>query len=239
MSTPHTAELLWGDNRRPRRGPKPSLSLERILAEAIALADADGLANLSMQRLAERLGYTKMSLYRYVPGRAELMALMLDFGMGPPVPLPAELAKAGEPPWRTGLTVWTLEIFARYRAHPWSTELTLGARVFGPNEMGWLETALATLAGAALTDAERLDAVALLSGHARNLVQQTAGPPAGTETELVAQLRAVLAEHGARFPHAAVALAGSAAADGRDNALRFGIDRILDGLAALITARSV
>ena len=71
MAAPTAFDLLWGTRQRPRRGPKPSLSLERIVTEAIALADAEGLANLSMQHLAERLGCAKMALYRYVPGKAE------------------------------------------------------------------------------------------------------------------------------------------------------------------------
>ena len=93
MAAPTAFDLLWGTPQRPRRGPKPSLSLERIVTEAIALADAEGLANLSMQHLAERLGCAKMALYRYVPGKAELVALMLDAGLGdPPSAPPAELA---------------------------------------------------------------------------------------------------------------------------------------------------
>src|ERR1700761_2345616 len=98
MAAPTTFELLWGEPPRPRRGPKPSLSLERIVAEAIALADADGLANLSMQHLAERLGCAKMALYRYVPGKAELVALMLDPGLGAPPPAPPAAPTApGQP----------------------------------------------------------------------------------------------------------------------------------------------
>nr|WP_244163695.1 TetR/AcrR family transcriptional regulator [Rhodococcus koreensis] len=83
VTQPRTAELLWGSPDRPKRGPKPALSLERIVATAISMADAEGLATLSMQRLAEDLGFTKMSLYRYTPGKAELTALMLDAALGP------------------------------------------------------------------------------------------------------------------------------------------------------------
>jgi AcrR family transcriptional regulator len=241
MSTPTTVELLWGTRQRPKRGPKPSLSLDRILDAAIALVDAEGLAALSMQRLAESLGYTKMSLYRYVPGRAELMALMLDYGLGPPPRLDPATRPPGEPPWRTGLRTWAIELRDRYHAHPWSTELTMGARVFGPNELGWTEAALATLADTGLTGAEQLDTVALLAGHVRNLVQQTtAGSSAtakqtGAEAELGPLLAGVLAAHGARFPHAAAAF-GDLRGE-RGDALRFGLDRILDGLDTLISAR--
>ena len=98
MAAPTAFDLLWGTRQRPRRGPKPSLSLERIVTEAIALADAEGLANLSMQHLAERLGCAKMALYRYVPGKAEMVALMLDAGLGdPPSAPPADPARPAAP----------------------------------------------------------------------------------------------------------------------------------------------
>ena len=59
-------ELLWGTTERPTRGPKPGMSLERIVETAIAIAGEQGLSQLSMRRVAERLGFTTMSLYRYV-----------------------------------------------------------------------------------------------------------------------------------------------------------------------------
>ena len=154
MAAPTAFDLLWGTPQRPRRGPKPSLSLERIVTEAIALADAEGLANLSMQHLAERLGCAKMALYRYVPGKAELVALMLDAGLGdPPSAPPTESAAPGRPaalgeePWRAVLRLWATTIFDRYRAHPWAIEASAGSRPTGPHELAWMETALAALAG--------------------------------------------------------------------------------------------
>src|SRR5258707_1378038 len=78
-----TIELLWGERSEPRRGPKPSLSVEQIARAAGAVADAEGLEAVSMQRVAQECGVTTMALYRYVPGKAELIALMLDIGLGP------------------------------------------------------------------------------------------------------------------------------------------------------------
>lgn len=230
MPAPTTADLLWGTDDRPRRGPKPALSLPLIVDTAIALADAEGLANLTMQRLAERLGYTKMSVYRYVPGRTELLAVMLDIGMGGP----PELTSAAAPqPWQSQLRSWAVAIHDKYQAHPWSIELSTGARLFGPNEMAWLDAALAALADTGLTGAERLDSVVLLNGHVRSLVQQTS---AAAQPETMEQdLARILVAHGDRFP--AVLAAFTDDPDNRDNALHFGIDRILDGLAALIAER--
>jgi len=244
MAAPTAFDLLWGTPQRPRRGPKPSLSLERIVAEAMALADAEGLANLSMQHLAERLGCAKMALYRYVPGKAELVALMLDAGLGdPPSAPPAEPAGPGQPaapgeePWRAVLRLWATTIFGRYRAHPWAIEASAGPRPTGPHELAWMETALAALAGTGLTGPERLDAVVLLNGHVRSLVQVTSGGD-DLEAEIARQVGAVVSAYPDRYPQVLAAFAGSPQPAGRDNALDFGIGRILDGLAALIATRS-
>ena len=255
MAAPTTFELLWGTRQRPRRGPKPSLSLQRIVTEAIALADAEGLASLSMQHLAERLGCAKMALYRYVPGKAELVALMVDAAIGdpprppaqaPPVgqaaetgqtPASGQTAASAEPVWRAVLRLWATTIFGRYRAHPWTIEATAGARPTGPHEMAWIETALAALAGTGLTGPERLDAVVLLNGHVRSLVQVSAGQE-DPEAEIARQIGAVLSANPDRYPQVLAAFSSSPETSGRENALHFGIDRILDGLAALITARA-
>ncbi|MFD5199810.1 TetR/AcrR family transcriptional regulator [Streptomyces sp. NPDC058375] len=79
-------ELLWGTGERPGRGPKPGLTLDRIVTAAVAVADAEGLAAVSMRRLSTELGTGTMSLYRYVPGKAELLDLMLDRVLGEPLP---------------------------------------------------------------------------------------------------------------------------------------------------------
>ena len=250
MATPTALDLLWGTPDRPRRGPRPSLSLDRIVAEAIALADEEGLASLSMQHLAERLGCAKMALYRYVPGKAELVALMLDAGLGdPPSAPPAELAAPGQPgasgqpaapgeePWRAVLRLWATTIFDRYRAHPWAIEASAGPRPTGPHELAWMETALAALAGTGLTGPERLDAVVLLNGHVRSLVQVTSGGD-DLEAEIARQVGAVALAYPDRYPQVLAAFAGSPQPAERDNALDFGIGRILDGLAALIATRS-
>jgi AcrR family transcriptional regulator len=244
MAAPTVLDLLWGTRQPPRRGPKPSLSLERIVTEAIALADTDGLANLSMQHLAERLGCAKMALYRYVPGKAELVALMIDAGLGDP-PQPAaepdrtrQRPASGEPPWRAVLRLWATTAFERYRLHPWAIEATAGLRPTGPHEMAWLETALAALAGSGLTGAERLDAVVLLNGHVRSLVQVTRAGQQDLEAEIARQVGVAVSAHPDRYPQVLAAFSDSSQPAGRDAALHFGIERILDGLAAFIAARS-
>jgi len=238
MPVPTTLDLLWGTVQRPRRGPKPSLTLDRIIGEAIEHADAEGLASLSMQRLAERLGCAKMALYRYVPGKAELEALMLDTALGT-APDPAAAADGDEEPWRAQLRAWAMTMFERMLAHPWAHEVAQGIRPVGPNEVGWMESALTTLAGSGLTGAESLDAIALLAGHVRGLaLQAAASGEANLEAALGRQVSQALAAQADRYPRTAAAFAESGPPGDRGNALNFGIDRILDGLGVLIVART-
>jgi AcrR family transcriptional regulator len=241
MSAPTTLDLLWGSAQRPKRGPKPSLTLERIVAEAIEHADAEGLASLSMQRLAERLGCAKMALYRYVPGKAELEALMLDAALGA-APDPAAAAPGDEDDeerWRVQLRAWAMTMFERMLAHPWAHELAQGVRPIGPNEVGWMESALTTLADSGLTGVESLDTIALLAGHVRGLaLQAAAAGEANTEAALGRQISQALSAQAGRYPRTIAAFTESGPPGARENALGFGIDRILDGLGVLIAART-
>ncbi|MDA3644687.1 TetR/AcrR family transcriptional regulator [Saccharopolyspora indica] len=221
-------EVLWGARPAPRRGPKPALSLERIARTGIELADAEGLAAVSMQRVAAELGFTKMSLYRYVPGKAELVALMADLAMGAPPELDGG--------WRERLDAWTRALLPRFTQHPWVLEATTGPRLPGPNELAWTEAAIAALDGTGLRGSERMDAVVVLVGHVRGIAQQAAATPDGNpDQQLSSKLAELLREHGDRFPALTNALTDT---EGQDQALDFGLARILDGLATLITDRS-
>lgn len=235
--------LLWGPQAKPARGPKRGLTLEGIAAAGVALADAEGLAGVSMQGVAGRLSVTKMALYRYVPGKAELVALMAEAAMADPSVLDGRPAGEG---WRGRLEAWARELLAGFRAHPWLLEATVGARVMGPVEIGWMERALAALAGCGLTGAEAIDAVVLLSGHVRGIAEQEramgggagGGVGEGPDAQLVMVLGEVMKVHGEKYPALGAALASVGEHGGQDQALDFGLDRILDGLGLLIAGRA-
>jgi len=238
MGEREAVALLWPDQARPKRGPKPRISLDLIVDGAIELADREGLDAVSMQRIADGLGVTKMSLYRYAPGKAELLALMLDRAFGPAPELAApELAGdqlAGEASgWRQGLRSWALAMHAALAAHPWAIVLAVGVRPFGPNELAWTEAGLRTLAATPLSGAERLDALATVAIHVRGLIQQSV-VSAEVESGVAELMAGVLEAHRDEHPETAAAFAEAAAADQRDQALSFGLERILDGLAQRI-----
>lgn len=223
-------ELLWGDQGRPRRGPKPSMSAERIAARAIAIADAEGLDAVSMQRVAEEFDVTPMALYRYVPGKAELVDLMVDVAGTPPPDL------TGTPGgWRPRLAEWARQCWALYRRHPWILPATAMRRqVMGPHQLAWLEAALDVLAGTGLSAGQQHQTFLLVIGHVRNQARQLADADAeGLEgwDRLTAE---VLRRHRHRFPALGAAIEAGAFAPREGDPLDFGLERILDGVAALV-----
>src|ERR1700749_1723014 len=116
-----SVDLLW-DGPPPRtRGPKAALTLDRIADAAIAIADAEGLDAVSMQRVAADLGYTKMSLYRYLPGKSELVAAMVERALGEAPDLDGQ-------GWRAGLTTWARTLLETMAGHAWAQDATTGAR---------------------------------------------------------------------------------------------------------------
>ena len=230
-----TVRLLWGPHPKPARGPRPTLDLDRIARAGIEIADSDGLSDVSKQRVAAQLGVTKMALYRYVPGKAELVALMVDVAIGP-----YPKAKQAGGGWRDQLEDWARRLITVFRQHSWALEATIGPRVMGPGELSWLEGAVSALDGTGLTGAERMDAAVLLVGHARGITQQAraTGSAGNPEAQLGAILGDLMQAHGERFPALASALTSAAQSNGQDQAWEFGLQRILDGLAVLIDQRA-
>ncbi|HTI21467.1 MAG TPA: TetR/AcrR family transcriptional regulator C-terminal domain-containing protein [Kutzneria sp.] len=222
-------DLLWelGDQGRPvTRTP---LTVPRIAAAGIALADAAGTAAVSMQQVAGMLDVTKMALYRHVANKAELVAVMIEIAVGEPPDLSA--VPGG---WRPKLAEWARLMRETWQQHPWLPAATVGERAMGPREIGWTEAAVAALDGTGLTGAERMDAVFLVSGHIRNTRSTST---AGTQPwHRDKSLRAQIAAHGDRFP-ALVAATDDVADANPDSGWQFGLDRVFDGLELLITGR--
>ena len=229
-----TARLLWGPHPKPSRGPKPALSLDRIARAGGEIADAEGLSAVSMQRVAGLLDVTKMALYRYVPGKAELVALMVEATIGE-----APLPNGPRRDWKRQLGDWARRLSTVFHEHPWLLDATIGPRVMGPRELSWMEQALAALDGTGLSGAERMDAAVLLTGHVRGIAQQAraAGPAGNPEGQLSATLGELMQAHGEHYPALTSALASVIQDGGQDQALEFGLQRILDGLGLLIAQR--
>lgn len=148
---------------RPSRQPsRPGLTLERIVGAAVAVADEEGLAAVSMAKVASRLGFTTMSLYRHVSGKDELVMHMQDAVQ--PVP-PDDLAVTGD--WREGLRRWAQEQVAGIVAHPWVLEIPVTGPPLMPNALAWMEVAMRVMEGLPLRGLEKLALLTMLVGHVR------------------------------------------------------------------------
>jgi len=224
---------LWEPRIAPRRGPKPAMSTQKIAEAAVRIADQEGFEAVALQRVAADLGFTKMSLYRYVPGRDGLVAVMVEAAVGVPPTF------AAGTPWRERVEIFIEALLVTWRDHPWLPWVTIGDRSMGPREVAWIECSLATLDGTPLTDRERLDASYVLFGLLRNAQSVSrAGTQLWTaDQRLRPVVRTALDRRPADFPQLARVKATIGAEPAQDNGRAFGVERFLDGLAALVESR--
>ncbi|MFE9068883.1 TetR/AcrR family transcriptional regulator [Streptomyces violaceusniger] len=230
-------ELLWGLGERPKRGRRPAFTLEQIVRTAVGIADAEGLATVSMRRIAERLGCTTMSLYRYVPGKAELLELMTDTVMGE-VPL----ADAAPGDWRTRLELSARADWGLYHRHPWILRLPAGRPALGPNGFAWYESVLRVLTATGLPPAALVNVLDLLDAYVRGAARDCLDAAAvehhsGLTDE---QWRAARAHFWdaifvpARYPVLASLRAVGALNHPRDRGFEFGLQRVLDSIETFV-----
>jgi AcrR family transcriptional regulator len=236
--------LLWGSDQPTRaRGPKPGLTVRGIVWAAIDLADSEGLDALSMRRVAERLGVGTMSLYTYVPGKSELVDVMLDA---------IHLEAAAEVPdgtWRQQLEAMARDQWALAREHPWMLHIATTRPPLGPGIIAKYERELRTVEGLGLDDIEMDSIITLINdyvaGAARSAinavdVERSSGvDEAAWWAATGPWLAKVLdPEH---YPVASrvgttTGQHYQAVAD-PDHAFEFGLQRVLDGIELLVQRR--
>lgn len=241
-----TLALLWRDPAAvPRRGPARSLDLEAVVAAAIALADEHGLDGVTMRAVARAAGTAPMTLYTYVPGKAELLDLMLD-AVYAAMPRTDTTGQR----WRQRATVVADENLALHHRHPWTVEVSTLRPPLGPGLIGKYDHELAAFDGLGLTDVQMDDCLTYLlnfvQAAARTWLDAAAGrrDSGSDDATWWATAGPLLAQafDASTYPLATRvgAAAGTAHASAHDpaHAYQFGLGRTLDGLAALITVTS-
>jgi AcrR family transcriptional regulator len=252
---PPGLDLLWGRRERGKRGPRPGLSAQAIVDAAVRIADAEGLEAISMARVAAELGFTTMSLYRYVASKDELLQLMFNasaFG--------AESLVIEGDDWRSRLRSWSVIQRDMLDLHPWITQMPMATPPLAPNSMHFVERALEALDGTGLADAEKMRAIGLLTSYtlsearmandaaramaakakaAQAQAEAAGGPPGGDGGEeppftFEELLRELVDEQ--TYPHLYRLAWASSPADSLSERAEFlaGVDLILDGIQALI-----
>ncbi|KZB84721.1 TetR/AcrR family transcriptional regulator [Amycolatopsis regifaucium] len=155
MDFERSLELLWRDRgqaRQPTRGRKPKLTLDRVIATAVALADGAGEATVSMSQIAKELDVGTMTLYTYVPGKTELLDLMVDSVLAArDLPGPGEPRPDG---WRERVRLYADRTLAVYREHPWLRSASSVRPVLGPGLMAGQEYLIAAVADIGLPPRE-------------------------------------------------------------------------------------
>jgi AcrR family transcriptional regulator len=240
---PASIEAAWGVRTRPNKGPRPALSLERIVAAAVRVAAADGLQAVSMSRVAADLGVSTMSLYRYVAAKDELLALMADLTFEAP---PA--ARGPEESWRDGLSRWAWTELGVYRRNPWVLRIPISGPPVTPNTIAWLERGLDCLRDTGLPEGEKLSVMLLVTGFVRSqatlqadIAAAQAAGAAAPDPEMMFSYGRLMARLTSpeRFPalHAVLAAGVFDEPDDGDDEFAFGLERVLDGIETLIETR--
>ncbi|SHL17887.1 transcriptional regulator, TetR family [Pseudonocardia thermophila] len=234
MSDVTPLEAVW--TATPGPAPREGLTLDRVVEAAMAIADAEGLDAVSMSRVAKRLGFTPMAIYRHVANKEELLLHMQNRAVGVP---PPEIAPTGD--WRADITRWAWAGLAGVRAHPWYVQtLSLVGAPATPNQLLWIEAALQALAPTTLTEAEKIETILLINAHVIADTTFRAIDDAATATGSNEKVMA-RAMDPERFPAFVRAAAAGAFAPGpdpaaeRDELFRFGLERILDGVEAYLS----
>lgn|GEM_PF-18646 len=218
---------------------------ERIVRGAIEIADADGLPAVGLRRIADRLGVDVGEVQDAVGGTAELIDAMVDTVLADePPPSPSEQGRD----WRTALDLVARATVARHLRHPWLLHVVTAHPPLGPHVMATWEAQLAIVDGLGLSEVEMDSVVSVVVGHAEAharammLAEHATARTGSSDTEWWTAMEPLIenAFDPARYPVAArvgpVAGATYQAASSPQHAFEFGLQRILDGVQALVAA---
>lgn len=210
----------------------------RIVRTAVEIADAEGLAALTMRRLGAELGVSAMSLYRHVRNKEQLVVLMADEVFGEEA-----LPERPPPHWRSRLELSAAVQWRLYGRHPWlAGAMNLNRPLLVPNGIRHIDWALAALDGLGLDDDTRMHAAVTLFGYVRGHAvdlepESEAARSSGVSGEdwmRAQETRLATLVDGGSFPAFAAARGRSALSP--ESLLGFGLEALLDGLAARIAS---
>lgn len=239
LALPQSFKTAWGASVPSTRGPRRELSLERIVAAAVDIANAQGIAAVSMSRVAGEVGAGTMALYRYVATKDELLTLMVDAAFGAPGRMPPAAT-----PWRLGVTRWARDYLTVLERHSWIVRIPLSGPPMTPHLVAWFERGLAALAPSGLSAQRMLAVLTLVNGFVRNHATLAAdlqmAMPHLEESQVGASYADMLSTLTGEGPFPAIrGVLHARAFDGSEDLdadFRFGLSCILDGVEVLVSA---
>lgn len=228
------SELLWEDRTPATRGPRAGLTPDDVVQAAMQIADDDGLAAVTMQAVAARIGFTTMATYRYFPNKEALLDALVDAALGSP-PAPTEPRSD----WRSEVAAWARAKRSMLCARPWLAELPFVAAPHGPNWLRWLEALTAPLSATGLPSPDIGEMISVVDGFTRG-ASDTAVSLARSRARGISDQQwaaAVGADLGRaigdpRFPSFAALLTTPPVGRPRnmEESFEFALQRVLDGI---------
>lgn len=236
-SLPSGVALSWGIVKQPRRGPKGELSIPQIVEAAVAIADQDGLAAVSMSRVAQSLGFTTMSLYRYMTSKDDLLLLMQEAVSG--IVVPPEGAFAD---WREEMREYVRATVRIFREHPWFLEIPIQSVPLTPNSLRIVDWVLRIMRDFPIRNDEKIGLLFLISSYARawgiiqrdmdRVIRAGGGMEAfsGANAAAALKLLATPESYPNLYPMLGIYMGEAEVPEEQGDDLDFGLDRIMDGI---------
>ncbi|MGW2094939.1 TetR/AcrR family transcriptional regulator [Promicromonospora sukumoe] len=229
-------DLLWRDHpaapQGGARGPRTRISTGAVVDAAGEMADAEGLAAVTVRRLGDVLGVSAMSVYTHVNSRDDLLVLMADAACAR-MPRPA----FGDAGWRTRVRDVADANLALLREHPWLLEIDDERTVFGPGTIAKYDHELHALDPLPLDDVARDAALTFVLDFVRAAARaQRPDPRAEEMPQLWGRWSGRLAEY-LGDDHALARRVGAAAGEAMNapsspaHAWTYGLARVLDSLS--------
>jgi AcrR family transcriptional regulator len=236
--------IVWLRPVREPRGQHPPLTRDKIATAAIAVADADGIDAVSMRRVAAELGCGTMSLYRHVRNKDELLDVMIDAGIGEangPHAVPC-----GD--WREALRRSAHGLRAAMLRHPWVVRVIGRRPALGPNMLATTEATLSTVDGLGLSIDQMLWTIGVLNafivGFVVNelaerawrypLAERSGAQAREWASVMVPYMQNIVAS--GRYPLLSRVVIEAEDFPDPDTVFGWQLDRVLDGLAAILPA---
>jgi AcrR family transcriptional regulator len=215
--------------------PRASLSKERVLQTAVALADRDGIESLSMRKLADELGAAAMSLYYYVPDKDRLIDEMVDIVFSEIEPPSLELD------WKEAMRRRAVSTREALNRHRWAVGHMEGRSNHGPANLRLHDGVLGCLRAAGFSIEMTVHAYSVQDAYIYGFLLQETDMSSETPDDFAAEAQRQMDAYEdvlAAYPHLVEVVGGYVAKEGYDYAKEFifGLDLILDGLDRLRAA---
>jgi AcrR family transcriptional regulator len=216
---------------RKQAAAREPLTRERALAAALAVADAEGLAALTMRRLAQELGVEAMSLYHHVSNKEDILDGIIDLVFAE-ISLPDH-----DVPWRPAMVARARSVRAVLTRHPWAISIMESRTSPGPATLRHLDALLGMCRRAGFSVPMTAHAVSLVESYIYGFVMQEVNLPFDATSDMTAMVEMILGQMDpAEFPYLYELTKEHVLKPGYNygDEFEYGLALVLDGLEAAV-----